>query len=173
MQICYFELIELTRMVCANWHRYQRYQNLPISCVHCNCGMQDAMKQTLSIKVGQHMLNNVQTAQLWAAHPSLVVWSAIMKPLKGLGQSTSVMMVLFWWRRMRTQESVGVMACGMEAYPSVFQVHIVANSFQFRMGICINFHLYGKGGFIWYACTYPANPKPILISYSVALHACC
>ena len=115
-------------MVRANWHRNQHYQNLSISCVHCNCGMQDAMKQTLSIKVGQQTLNNVQTAQLWAAHPSLVVWSAIMEPLKDLGQSTSVMMALFWWWIMRTQESVRVMACGMEAYPSAFQVHTVANS---------------------------------------------
>ena len=57
--------------------------------------MQDVMKQTLSVKDGLQTLNDVQTEQLWSAHPSLMVQSAIMEPLKGLWQSTSVMMVMF------------------------------------------------------------------------------
>ena len=130
-------------------------------CLHCNYGMQDAMKQILLIKVGQQTLNNVQTEQLWAAHQSLVVWSAIMEPLKGLGQSTSVIQALFWWKGMRKQESVRVMAFGMEAYPSAFQVHTVLNSFHFRSGIysvCIIWNRLGL-----YTCTLPSKSKAYML----------
>ena len=61
----------------------------------------------------------MQIKDLRTAHLSLVVWSAIMAPLQGLGQSTSVMMLLFGWG-MRP-ESVRGMAVGMGAYPSACQ----------------------------------------------------
>ena len=42
---------------------------------------------------------------------------------------------------MKKQESVRVMAFGMEAYPSAFQVHTVLNSFHFRSGIQCMYHM--------------------------------
>jgi len=85
-----------------------------------NCCMQDAMKQILLIKMKHWILQVVQTEDLWTAHPFLVVWSAIMGPLQDLGQTTSVMMVLFW-RGIKPQESARVMAIGMGAYPGALQ----------------------------------------------------
>ena len=84
-----------------------------------NCCMQDAMKQISFIKMRHWILQIVQTEDLWTAHPFLVVWSAIMGPLQDLGQTTSVMMVLFLWG-MRSG-SARVMAIGTEAYPSALQ----------------------------------------------------
>ena len=55
-----------------------------------------------------------------------MVWSAIMELLQGLRQSTSAMMVLFWWGV--SPGSARVMGYGMGAYLSAFQivqVHIV------------------------------------------------
>ena len=89
------------------------------------CGMQGAMKETLLIKVGQETLQDVQIEDPWTVLQSLMVWCAIMEPLNGLGQSTSAMMVIIWWKEMRPQGFARVMEIGMEAYPSVFQVHKV------------------------------------------------
>ena len=60
---------------------------------------------------------------------------------------------------MRKQESVRVMAFGMEAYRSAFQVHTVLNSFHFRSGIYCMYHMeYVR--FVHIHAPYPANPKP-------------
>ena len=85
-----------------------------------NCCIQDAMKQILLIKMKHWILQVVQAKDLWTAHPFLVVWSAIMVLLQDRGQTTSVMMVLFWLG-IRPQGSARVMAIGMGAYPSALQ----------------------------------------------------
>ena len=95
------------------------------------CGIQDVSKQIFPITMGQWTLQDVQTEDLQIAYPSPVVWSVIMEPLHGLGQSTSAMMAFFWWGV--TPGSAKMTVTGMGAYPSVSQRNQVLYLHQFRM----------------------------------------
>ena len=61
---------------------------------------------------------DVKTEDLLTALLSLVVWSAIMELVKGLGQSTSVTITL---REMRSQGYARVMVPGMGAHQCASQ----------------------------------------------------
>ena len=86
--------------------------------------MQFVLRKLLLIKVEQ-WTQDVQTEDLWTAHQSPVVWSAIMEPRMGLALSAFAMMVLFWWEM--SLKSAGVMAVGTEAHPGASQVDLVAS----------------------------------------------
>lgn len=78
-------------------------------------------------------IQDVKTEDLLTALPSLVVWSAIMGPLKGLWQYTSVTITL---RETRSQGYARVMVLGVGAYqrasqPMVSQMYIIDNSIHF------------------------------------------
>ena len=112
-----------------------------------NCCMQDAMKQISLIKMKHWILQIVQTEDLWTAHPFLVVWSAIMGPLQDLGQTTSVMMVFFWWG-IRPQGSARVMAIGMGAYPGALQINQVCMYVCSPLSICTKIYIHAD----WLKC---------------------
>ena len=69
----------------------------------------------------------MQSEDLLIVHPLLMLWSAIMKPLKDLQQSTCVMMGLFSWRGIAPPGSARVMEIGLGEYPGASQVRNVVN----------------------------------------------